>query len=351
MPHLPRTIDMILSIPEVPDPAEWEACAARRLRIAPMEPLLDHILSAHADSFPNLTQLRREGAADAERIAGHERTARTHTREAVTLWLRQAERCWIAAEVHHLKGPRFEAFATDIGIDRSTAYELVKLHPRHVEILQTSEDQGYWPTLPELLGHDDRVRASVRDARLHEELDTARARIIELETKAKRLYGLFTRDGNQETETPQWFFDHYNRQFHFDLDVAATAENAKCARYFTKKQNGLVEPWHGNCWMNPPFHHIEAWDAKAWDYAQTGEGIVAGLLPFWPSAPWFAKYAVHGQIRLLTRRIKFVGTQSSAPFDLMVVIWSEHSQCEGGRLNVVLEDVVDPTRRRKKPTA
>ena len=49
----------------------------------------------------------------------------------------------------------------DIGIDWSTAYELVKLHPRSAEILRTSEAQGYWPTLPELLGHDDRTRASV----------------------------------------------------------------------------------------------------------------------------------------------------------------------------------------------
>ena len=343
MPHLPRTIDMILSIPEVPDPAEWEACAARRLRIAPMEPLLDHILSAHADSFPNLTQLRREGAADAERIAGHERTARTHTREAVTLWLRQAERCWIAAEVHHLKGPRFEAFATDIGIDRSTAYELVKLHSRSTEILRTSEEQGYWPTLPELLGRD-------KGRSLQQELATARARIAELETKEKRPYGLFVRDGDQETETPQWLADRYIQAFDLGLDVAATAENAKCLRYFTNETNGLAQSWHGNCWRNPPFRQIGAWCAKAWEYAQTGEGVVVALLPFWPSAPWFKKYAVHGQIRLLTTRITFVGTKGSAPFDLMVVIWSEHSQCENGRLHVVLVGVIDPTRRRKKPT-
>ena len=117
-----------------------------------MEWLPRRILSAHPDSLPTLTQLRHEGAADAERIAGHERTARTHTREAVTLWLRQAERRRIAAEVYCLKGAQFEVFATDIGIDRSTAYELVKLHPRRTEILQTSEEQDYWPTLPELLG-------------------------------------------------------------------------------------------------------------------------------------------------------------------------------------------------------
>ena len=31
-------------------------------------------------------------------------------------------------------------------------------------------------------------------------------------------------------ETPQDFFDELNREFHFNLDVCALPENAKCAR-------------------------------------------------------------------------------------------------------------------------
>ena len=40
-------------------------------------------------------------------------------------------------------------------------------------------------------------------------------------------------------ETPQDFFDELNREFHFNLDVCALPENAKCARYFTPEQDGL----------------------------------------------------------------------------------------------------------------
>lgn len=46
-------------------------------------------------------------------------------------------------------------------------------------------------------------------------------------------------------ETPQNLFDRLNRVFHFDLDVCATAENAKCERYFTERDNGLEQPWGG----------------------------------------------------------------------------------------------------------
>jgi len=34
--------------------------------------------------------------------------------------------------------------------------------------------------------------------------------------------------------TPQDFYEKLNAEFGFELDVCATAENAKCARYFTK---------------------------------------------------------------------------------------------------------------------
>jgi site-specific DNA-methyltransferase (adenine-specific) len=34
-----------------------------------------------------------------------------------------------------------------------------------------------------------------------------------------------------------------DREFSFTLDVAATVENAKCSVFFTRKENGLAQPW------------------------------------------------------------------------------------------------------------
>ena len=36
---------------------------------------------------------------------------------------------------------------------------------------------------------------------------------------------------SDERETPQEFFDVWNRRFTFTLDVACTAANAKCEKY------------------------------------------------------------------------------------------------------------------------
>lgn len=47
-------------------------------------------------------------------------------------------------------------------------------------------------------------------------------------------------------ETPRNFFDELNAEFHFTVDVCATPENAKCARYFTPEQDGLRQKWGGH---------------------------------------------------------------------------------------------------------
>ena len=48
-----------------------------------------------------------------------------------------------------------------------------------------------------------------------------------------------------EWETPQAFFDLWNWKYHFTLDAAATPENAKCTRYFTKEDDGIAKNWGG----------------------------------------------------------------------------------------------------------
>lgn len=44
-------------------------------------------------------------------------------------------------------------------------------------------------------------------------------------------------------ETPQALFDELDREFHFTLDPCATPETAKCEKFFTVKENGLLQNW------------------------------------------------------------------------------------------------------------
>lgn len=57
-------------------------------------------------------------------------------------------------------------------------------------------------------------------------------------------------EGMYSSKTDEWatpiaFFNEINNKFHFELDVCATPENAKCPKYFTKQDDGLLQEWGG----------------------------------------------------------------------------------------------------------
>ena len=54
--------------------------------------------------------------------------------------------------------------------------------------------------------------------------------------------GVALRSGSDKWSTPQAFFDEQNARFCFTLDVCASRENAKCARYFSQE----VEGWRSH---------------------------------------------------------------------------------------------------------
>lgn len=51
----------------------------------------------------------------------------------------------------------------------------------------------------------------------------------------------------------------------FDLDVAACVHAHLSDNYYTEEMNGLLLPWTGHVWCNPPYDLIRPWVAKAWD--------------------------------------------------------------------------------------
>ena len=54
--------------------------------------------------------------------------------------------------------------------------------------------------------------------------------------------------------TPQELFDKLNAKYSFTLDAAASKDNAKCVKYFSKEDDGLSQSWQGErVFINPPF--------------------------------------------------------------------------------------------------
>ncbi len=125
-----------------------------------------------------------------------------------------------------------------------------------------------------------------------------------------------------EWPTPQDFFDRLNAEFGFTLDPCCTHESAKCAKHFTKAEDGLTRSWTGEVvFMNPPYgHEIGKWMKKAHDEAQAGARVVC-LVPARTDTKWWHDYAMKGDIRFIRGRLKFGGHTNSAPFPSAVIVF------------------------------
>ena len=126
--------------------------------------------------------------------------------------------------------------------------------------------------------------------------------------------------------TPQDLYDELQWEFGFTLDVCATDDNAKCATYYTEREDGLSQPWTGTCWMNPPYGDvIAAWVKKAYESAQAGATVVC-LVPARVDTRWWWDHCRYGEIRFLRGRLKFGGGENSAPFPSAVVVFGRDAQ-------------------------
>jgi phage N-6-adenine-methyltransferase len=122
--------------------------------------------------------------------------------------------------------------------------------------------------------------------------------------------------------TPQDFFDRMNALHGpLELDVCASAENAKCPRYYSRENDGLSQPWTGRCWMNPPYGRtIGLWMRKAYEESQRG-ALVVCLVPARTDTSWWHDYAAKGQVTFIRGRLKFGRYRNSAPFPSAHVVF------------------------------
>lgn len=123
--------------------------------------------------------------------------------------------------------------------------------------------------------------------------------------------------------TPQEFYDKLNDEFHFTLDPCADESNHKCDKYFTEKQDGLLQDWGGNIvFCNPPYGKVIGdWVKKAFEEAQKPNTTVVMLIPARTDTKYFHEYIYKKhEIRFIKGRLKFGDSKNSAPFPSMVVV-------------------------------
>lgn len=132
----------------------------------------------------------------------------------------------------------------------------------------------------------------------------------------------------QDWGTPLDLYLDLYREFDFTLDVCATDENAKCADYYTPEMDGLVQPWHGRVWCNPPYgRDCAVWVAKAAAEHSKGEcEIIVLLLPTSTDTRWFHNNVLgQAQLRFIKGRLRFEGAANAAPFPSMLAIYRRNN--------------------------
>lgn len=137
---------------------------------------------------------------------------------------------------------------------------------------------------------------------------------------------------------PEFIAEMEERFGVFDLDVAASFENAKARRFYTAEDDGLSLPWIGNVWCNPPYSGLAAWVSKAWEEWDCGNAhSIVMLLPAnRTEQKWWQDHIEHRRdrsdsplkVEFLPGRMRFIRPNAvidprgdRPPFGCVLAIW------------------------------
>ena len=122
-----------------------------------------------------------------------------------------------------------------------------------------------------------------------------------------------TKNKTVEWYTPKYIFDAIGLVF--DLDPCSPGQSivpwVPARECYTAEQDGMMLPWHGNVWMNPPYgKNTPAWLERL---ALHGTGIA--LLFSRTDAAWFHKFvSIADAICFVKGRIRFVSEAYSEDY-------------------------------------
>jgi len=133
----------------------------------------------------------------------------------------------------------------------------------------------------------------------------------------------------EKWQTPQNLFDELNEEFNFTLDPCCQVDSAKCSKYYTPKENGLIQNWEGETvFVNPPYgRELKKWVKKCSEEGKKKNTTVVMLIPSRTDTSYFHDYIYNkSEIRFLRGRIKFINPitklkADAAPFGSIVVIF------------------------------
>lgn len=110
---------------------------------------------------------------------------------------------------------------------------------------------------------------------------------------------------SNEYSTPQDFFEELNKEFKFTLDPCCTKENAKCSKFYTMQENGLLQDWKSEVvFCNPPYSKVKEWAKKCLEESKHAKVVM--LVPSRTDTRWFHYYVYKkAELRFVKGRLKF----------------------------------------------
>jgi phage N-6-adenine-methyltransferase len=143
---------------------------------------------------------------------------------------------------------------------------------------------------------------------------------------------VWMRPGLMTSDDVEWYTPPHIREAvvsalggRVDLDPCADpGKSFPAAEHFTEADNGLVKPWVGRVYMNPPYGRtIERWTTKLRDEMTSGWTTEAvALLPARMDTRWWHELAPP-HVCFIRGRLRFSGYDQSAPFPSVAVYFGK----------------------------
>lgn len=131
----------------------------------------------------------------------------------------------------------------------------------------------------------------------------------------------------QDWTTPPTLFARLDAEFHFTIDLAASADNAKCATFYCATDNALTKDWRGVGWCNPPYgakkdEKLSDWVRHGWEQSRKHGSTVVMFIPARTNTRWFHRYCMQAkELRFIEGRPRFGDAPHGLPQPLVLVVF------------------------------
>ena len=132
---------------------------------------------------------------------------------------------------------------------------------------------------------------------------------------------------SNEWNTPDDLYNTLDNEFNFTLDPCTNGLNNKCNKFYTEKENGLIQDWSKDIvFMNPPYgREISQWIEKAYNESLKG-GKVVCLIPSRTDTKYWHDFIFNkaSEVRFIKGRLKFGDSKNSAPFPSAIIVYDNN---------------------------